>query len=338
MGIYANSALKTMSGKGVTWKGRTYCNLHKQKKSIISVFLTEFIRIENVRAWFAISFGGFILGMSSLDLSSYIIPLLVFLVSTFFVMSFTFAINNYYDADSDRENPRRMHINAIASGKISKQTGVFLNITFIIIPLVVSFLFKFEVFLFCAFLLFLGGAYSVPPLRIKNMPILDIIWHIVGFFSYVIWGSLIAGSMGLINWLVAISIGVWSSVGQVDNHIRDYSFDKDSGTKTFAVWIGLDKAKITIEILTLFHLILLIPLILLYSLSYLITIIIIIVIPILGLLILKPKKDVFPTKRCFIYFFTIVIGGAVYLNCLIYHICFLLGKPTLSLLNFIGIP
>lgn len=313
-------------------------NLHNQKKNIISVFLTEFIRIKDVMAWSAISFGGFILGMSSLDLSSYVIPLLVFLVSTFFIMSFTFAINNYYDADSDRENPRRMHINAIASGKMSKQTGVFLNITFIIIPLVVSILFKFDMFLFCVVFLAWMWIYSSPPLRLKGRPGIDVIWHFIAFVLIVIWGSLIAGSIGLINWLVAISIGVWSSVGQVGNHIRDYSFDKDSGTKTFAVWIGLDKAKITIEILTLFHLILLIPLILLYSLSYLITIIIIIIIPILGLLILKPKKDAFPTKRCFIYFFTIVIGGAVYLNCLIYHICFLLDKPTLSLLNFIGIP
>jgi 4-hydroxybenzoate polyprenyltransferase len=309
-----------------------------KNKNIALIFLTEFIRIKDVMAWSAISFGGFILGMSSLYLSNYIIPLLVFLVSTFFVMSFTFAINNYYDADSDRENPRRKHINAIASGKISKQTGIILNITFIIIPLVVSILYKFEVFIFCAFLLFLGWAYSVSPLRTKNRPILDVIWHFLGFFSYVIWGSLIAGSIGPMNWLVAISIGVWSSVGQVGNHIADYSFDKDSGTKTFAVWVGLEKAKITINVLTLIHLIILIPLILLYSLSYLITIIIMIVIPIIGLLILKPKKGAFPTRRCFIYFLTVVIGGAVYLSCLVYHFLFIYGKPTLGLLRFIGIP
>ena len=104
--------------------------MNKQKKNMILVFFTEFIRLRCVMFWSAVSFGGFILGMSSLDLSSYIIPLLVFLVSTFFIMSFTFAINNYYDADSDRDNPRRMHINAIASGIISKRTGVFLNLVF----------------------------------------------------------------------------------------------------------------------------------------------------------------------------------------------------------------
>ncbi len=311
---------------------------NKNNKNIVLIFLTEFIRIKDVIAWSAISFSGFILGMSSLDLSSYIIPLLVFIVSTFFVMSFTFTLNNYYDADSDRENPRRMHINAIASGKISKHTGIILNITFIIVPLVVSILYKFEVFLFCTFLLFLGWGYSASPLRTKNRPGLDIIWHFLGFFSYVIWGSIIAGSVGLISWLVAISVGVWSSVGQVGNHISDYSYDKASGTKTFAVWIGLNKAKISIEILTILHLILLIPLILLYSLGYYITIALVIGIPVIGLLILKPKRGAFPTKRCFIYYFTVVIGGSVYASCLIYHIFFLLNKPTIGLLNFFGIP
>jgi 4-hydroxybenzoate polyprenyltransferase len=304
-----------------------------KKKNIVLIVLTEVIRIKDAMVWSAISFGGFILGMSSLDLSSYIIPLLVFLVSTFFIMSFTFAINNYYDADSDRENPRRMHINAIASGKISKQTGVFINIILVIVPSVITLLFKFEVFLFCIVFLTWMWIYSSPPLRLKSRPGIDVIWHFFTFFFIVIWGSFIAGSIGLINWLVAISIGIWSSIFQVGNHIADYSFDKDSGTKTFAVWAGLEKATITINVLTLIHLIILIPLILLYSLSYHITIIIVTIIPITRVLVLKPKKGSFLTRRGFIYFFTIVIGGAVYFSCLVYHILLILGEPPLDLLN-----
>ena len=284
-----------------------------------------------------ISFTGFVLGLTSLDVYSNLLPLIVFIISTFFIMSFTFSINNYFDISTDKENPRRKNINAIATGKISKKIGIFLIIIFAIISLIVTILYKYEVFLFCTFLLFLGWAYSAPPLRTKGIPVLDVIWHFIGFFSYVIWGSLIAGSIGTINFLFAISIGIWSSVGQIGNHINDYSFDKESGTKTFAVWIGLNRAKTSIAILTLIHLIFLIPLVLLYSLSYYITILIVIIIPVLGLLILKPKKGAFPTKRCFIYFFTIVIGGAVYLSCLIYKILFLLDFSTLNLLNFIGL-
>jgi 4-hydroxybenzoate polyprenyltransferase len=258
-------------------------------------------------------------------------------------MAFTFAINNYYDVKSDKINPRRKDINAIASGKISRKIALLFLLIFAVIPLSISLFYSYEVFFFCIFLLFLGWAYSAPPFRTKNIPVLDIIWHFVGFFSYVIWGGLIAGSsilsgsIHLITWLFAVSIGIFSSIGQIGNHISDYSSDKDSGTKTFVVWMGLQNSRIIIRYLTLIHLIFLIPLILLYSLNYHITIIMIIILPILGLFILKPQKGYFPSKKCFIYFFTVVIGGSIYLSCLIYHFLLMIGVPTLDLLYFINI-
>jgi 4-hydroxybenzoate polyprenyltransferase len=305
-----------------------------EKENRMLVFLTGFIRIQHVSFWFAASFFGFLLGITTLSLNLYIVPFVVFAISMFCILSFTFAINNYYDADSDRENPRRKHINAIASGKISKKNGILLIIMFVLISLIVTILYKFEVFLFCVFLLFLGWAYSVPLLRTKSIPVLDIIWHFLGFFSYVIWGSLITGSIDIINWLVAISIGIFSCIGQVWNHINDYSFDKDSGITTFAVWGGLKTANVAFKIIVLIHIIVLIPLILLYSLSYLSTIIILILGVFIGLFVLKPKKDSFPSMAFYLQF---GIGGAVYLSVLIYHINILLGEPTIGLLNSISI-
>ncbi|MCK4365562.1 MAG: UbiA family prenyltransferase [Thermoplasmatales archaeon] len=313
-------------------------NKTDKKKNIVTVFLTEFIRIKDVVGWSLISFVGFILGISALSITMYIVPFLVFLICILCITSFTFAINNYFDADSDRENPRRMHINAIASGKISKQTGIFFIIAFAIIPLLISFFYKFEVFLFSGFLLFFGWSYSAPPLRLKGKPVMDVIWHFFGFFFGIIWSSLIVGPLGLISWLVAFSLGVFSAVGQVCNHIIDYSFDRDSGTKTFAVWTGIDNAKKTANALSLIHLLVLISLFLLYSLNYIVTIGIVIIIAVLGFLVLRPKKGAFPTRRCYTFYFNIVLGGAVYLSCMIYHLLFIVGTPTLGLLNFIGIP
>jgi 4-hydroxybenzoate polyprenyltransferase len=251
-------------------------------------------------------------------------------------MSFTFAINNYYDIESDIKNPRRIKVNAIASGKISKKISLSLIIMFAIIPLIISILYKLEIFFFCAFLLFEGWAYSAFPLRIKSRPVLDILWHILGFFSYVMWGSFIAGSITLLNWLMAISLGVWSSVAQIGNHICDYSFDKDSGTMTFAVWVGLDKARITMNFLTFIHLIILIPLVLSYSLKYWVTISLVIIIPILGFIILKPEKGAIPIKS-FTYYFTVVIGGAVYLSCIVYKIMLVIGAPPIDFYTLLSI-
>jgi 1,4-dihydroxy-2-naphthoate octaprenyltransferase len=167
---------------------------------------------------------------------------------------------------------------------------------------------------------------------------MDVIWHFFGFFFGIIWSSLIAGNIGLITWLVAFSLGIFSAVAQVCNHIIDYTFDKDSGTKTFAVWAGLDASSKTANTLTLIHLLVLISLFLLFSLRYYVTIGIVIIFAILGFILLRPKKGNFPTRRCYTFYFNIVLGGGVYLSCMVYQVLYLLGTPTLELLSFIRIP
>jgi hypothetical protein len=68
------------------------------------------------------------------------------------------------------------------------------------------------------------------------------------------------------------------------------------------------------------------------------TIIFFLDISIIGFLLLKPKPGTFPDKRCFIYYFTIIIGGAVYGSVIIYQIMLLIGLNTINILNLTGIP
>jgi chlorophyll synthase len=302
-------------------------NINKENKNIIFVFLKEIIRIRGVITWSAISFIGFILGLSSMDIFTYFVPFLFFIVSSFCILSFTFAINNYYDAESDMKNPRRRHINAFASGKITKRTGIILNTIFVIIPLVLSFLFKLEVFLFCIVLLFWMWIYSAPPFRLKGRPGMDLVWHFFAFVFLVLWGSMIAETIDVINWMVAISFGIWSLIAQVWNHISDISFDKDSGTETYAVKEGVDTTKTTLKIIVIIHMILLIPLIILYSLNYLSTFIVLIAGIVITVVATQSKKD-FPISSN--YYASFLFAGVVYLNCLIYHISILLDIPIIS--------
>ncbi len=310
----------------------------KKKISKVSVFLNEFIRIKDAIGWSLISFVGFLLGITVLSFETNLIPLLVFIICILSLTSFTFAINNYFDADSDKENPRRKDINAIASGHISKKTGILIILLLAIIPLLISFFYKIEVFFFSGFLLFFGWSYSAPPLRLKGLPVMDVIWHFFGFFFGIIWSSLIAGNIGLISGLVAFSLGIFSGVGQVCNHIIDYTFDKDSGTKTFAVWAGLDASIKTANALTFIHLIFLISLILLFSSRYYLTIGIVIIFAILGFIILRPKKGNFPIRSCYTFYFNIVIGGGVYLSCMVYQFLYLLKTPAFEIISFVRIP
>ncbi|HEC82068.1 MAG TPA: hypothetical protein ENI42_06575, partial [Thermoplasmatales archaeon] len=238
--------------------------MNKTKEKKLMVFLNELIRIKDVIKWGVISSFGFLLSVSSLNPLKYLQPFLLFFVSTFGILSFTFAVNNYYDADSDRNNPRRRNVNAIASGKISRKKAAMLNGVLAIIPMVICASSGFTLLMFSMFLLFLMWIYSAPPIRLKGKPGLDILWHFSAFFLLVLWGSLFAGSVENINLLTALSIGVFSCIGQIGNHVVDYKFDKESGTMTLAVKLGVEKTKKVLNTFTATHLLLLIPLLLFY--------------------------------------------------------------------------
>jgi len=215
---------------------------------MILIFLREVIRIRGVVNWYITSFIGFTLGVTSITLTPYIIPMLVHVISTFCVLSFAFGVNNYYDVESDRKNQKKIKINAIASGKISKKTVKNTNVIFAVVPLIICLLYSLmynhiEVILFYTLLLFWMWAYSAPPLRLKQRSPMDLVWHFFTFLFLVLWGSLISGSISLQSWLVAISIGIFSCIAQIENHIHDYKSDKETGTTTFAVRVGIDRAK-----------------------------------------------------------------------------------------------
>jgi 4-hydroxybenzoate polyprenyltransferase len=292
----------------------------EKRKNKVVIVLTKYIRLDDVIRWTAISFIGFILATKSFALQDIVLPFCVFLVTTFFCISFIFAINNYYDADSDRENPRRMHKNALASGEISKKGAMFINILCIVITLLIISWYK-PVLLYFAILLFVWSAmYSIPPIRIKGRPGIDVIWHFFGFLYIVLWGSLIAGSLSPLIWLMAISLGIFSCIGQLANHYDDFEYDKESGTNTFAVRYGLNTTKKTIEVVLGIHLIIILLLFILYSSHYLITLLFVIGLMILGFLLLKPKKAGFPTKKSYEFYLSTIVGGLVYISILLYHI------------------
>lgn len=296
-----------------------------KKKNIILPYFTKYIRLADAMKWSAISFFGFLIGIQSLSLYEYFLPGIVFLITTICIMAFALSINNYFDADSDRKNPRRMQSNPIASGEISEKTGIFIIIFLCVVPLIVSFFYKREVFFFSILLLVWMEVYSAPPFRMKGKPGVDVIWHFFGFFFFILWGSLIAGSLTQVTWFIAVSIGMFSSIGQVWNHIVDYSFDKESGTKTYAVKVGVPSAKKTLNVLIGIHVVLLLPLFWFYSLRYVVTLLIFIVLLLIGFLLVHPKKDGFPSKHSYEFYFATILGGAVYVSYLVYYIFSIVG-------------
>jgi 4-hydroxybenzoate polyprenyltransferase len=304
-------------------------------KNIISIFFTEIIRINDVAYWFVTALLGFILGISNLSFNKYFIPFLGFTISLFCTISFTFSINNYYDIDSDKNNPRRRSVNALALGNVSKIYIKIINLIFLFIPIITCILLEnIALIIFCLLALFTGWAYSAPPLRLKSRPIIDILWHFFGFFFLVLWGSLFASQINDAILLVAISAGIFSCVFQIYNHILDTAWDRDSGTTTFAVWAGHKTTQTVLTIVAWIHIIVIGSLILLYSVHFISTIII--VLGGVGIGIYKSKpKSVPPTKKYSLIAFIFYLTISVYISCALYHILFLLNFSPLHIFNFL---
>jgi 4-hydroxybenzoate polyprenyltransferase len=296
----------------------------------IKNFFTQFIRISDVIKWTMISGIGFIIALPSLMLTPTLISLGVFLVTTPAIMSFTFGINNYYDVASDRENPRRRDTNIFVTGQLSPSRGLFFNSLFCLIALVVTFLFKPGVVLLCGSILFWMWIYSAPPLRIKSRPPFDVYWHFIGFVLIVLWGSSIAGTITFLPLLMALSLGVFSCIGQLWNHFVDYTFDRQSGIRTYAVNVGLSRTQKTLNYLIVLHLFFLSPLIYLSVTTILSLSMFLFFVPIVALFLMRPWKGGFPEKQSFQYYFTVVIGGTVYSACMLYRLLVLSGVVVIS--------
>jgi 4-hydroxybenzoate polyprenyltransferase len=304
---------------------------NETRNNKLRIVLKKYMRLDDVIRWMAISFIGFILGTRTFTLQAVILPFYVFLITTFFSLSFVFAINNYYDADSDRANPRRMHKNALASGHISKGGAMAINILCIVIPLVILIWYNLLAMVVTILVFIWSATYSIPPIRIKGRPGLDVIWHFFGFLYIVLLGALIAGSLSELVWLMAISLGIFSCIGQLANHYEDFEYDKESGTTTFAVRFGRSATKKAIEVVLGTHLIIILLLFVLYSSHYLMTLLLVVTFMILGFLLLKPKKAGFPTRRSYEFYLSTVVGGSVYISVLLYHIFMMMAINLIPL-------
>jgi len=291
----------------------------------LSLIFNGVIRIKAVIFWSLIFLLGFSLGLQNLSINKLFYPFIVIIVNSLLFSIFIFTINNYYDIETDKDNPRRKKINAIAQGEVNIAFVKILIIFCVITTLSISIFFKgYELFLLSLFCLISSWIYSAPPLRLKGKPVIDVFWHFLGFFLFVIYGSYIAGEIKEISLLVAFSAGIFSCIFQICNHILDYDYDKKSKTKTIAVLLGVKKTKKILNLSIIINFLILVILIILFSINHYIPLIIIIIGLIFSLyLSMSFKKKT--VKKFSVVNFSFFISIFVYISCSVYNILLLIN-------------
>ncbi len=165
-----------------------------------------------------------------------------------------FSLNAVFDKDSDADNPRRFSLrNPLVTSDLLTRKNIYLWVGllwFLPIPLNILFVPNALTFpklplAFAAYFLALGGsvAYSVPPLRFKARPFIDltITVLIIGFFIPFYIGLL--GSSPLVNptllfYGIILSLFLVAGI-HLPTILTDLETDLKNGEMTTAVYLGL---------------------------------------------------------------------------------------------------
>jgi len=218
------------------------------------------IRVQDWRAYLGMAVLGYIFGLDESSLlSSNPLILIPYVVSCTLFIAFSFSINNCFDVDCDSKQPSKLTKNPVAAGRITFREGVTVSSCIALAGLAVSYTaFSLTSFLLYASLSFWGASYSIPPMRLKARPLVDVVSHALGFGSLLfLYGVSVGGEFSFTSTIVAASLFTCSAIFELRNHLEDYEVDLASGLRTTTCWLGRQKTVVLLKALYLTHLALL---------------------------------------------------------------------------------
>lgn len=161
--------------------------------------------------------------------------LLFSILLTLPVNIFLYALNDYFDIETDLDNPKKTHLERRVDTSEKKQLILFTYISLIMI-LSTFLLTTYKIMWLILLWLFLVYTYNVPPFRFKAKPFLDMFFSV----NFLLWGVVgyvfVTGFYPDLSFLLpviffAISMHIYTS-------IHDIPYDRESEIITSAVYLG----------------------------------------------------------------------------------------------------
>jgi len=163
----------------------------------------------------------------------------VVLVANFLTVCYAFMINDIEDAELDALHPGKRLRNPISSGELRRLWAHTASGGVAFLTLALGVLLGGWALLLLAAGLVLGWAYSYQQLRLKALPVADLISHtlmlagiqfLVGYFTYA------SGSWSI--WPALAAFMLFSAYGELYNELHDLDTDRAAGLHTTAVVLG----------------------------------------------------------------------------------------------------
>jgi 4-hydroxybenzoate polyprenyltransferase len=152
-----------------------------------------------------------------------------------------YGVNDIYDYESDLKNPRKNSIEGALLNK-SRHKMIWYAIAAANIPFIIAMLILAPTIAAKLFFLLLVGfcfSYSMPPMRFKEIPVVDSLNSSLHFVSPLLFGLLLAGVANIVPYLMALgAFLLWGMASQALGAIQDIKPDRAAGIASIATVLG----------------------------------------------------------------------------------------------------
>jgi len=220
------------------------------------------VRLRDWGGYIGMSLLGYLLGFGSQGTNTNYLDFLAYLMTIALYLGFSFSINNCFDHAGDRLGGKASR-NPVALNLISVRSGVVFSFILAAAGLALTRVwFGAGPMIIYSAMLLLSGAYSTPPLRLKSVPVVDMLSHGLFFGSLIVFfGASVSGSTNPLNLFILTNIFVISLIVELWNQIGDAVTDAESGVNTTVVTLGVPTANGLLYALLLTHISMLVYLI-----------------------------------------------------------------------------
>lgn len=210
--------------------------------------LNWFIQLSRPRFWFYL-FGPFIIGIAAgynqLDFSLINIPIII-LAGIYFTVPanlFIYGINDLYDYETDKHNPKKKDYETLIEPKnrvyfIKVLALLTLPFLLALTYLLITNEIYVGVWMLLGFLFF-GAGYSTPPIRAKTKPFLDSFFNILYVFPGLVGYAILTNSWPSLAVVVAATS--WCMAMHAFSAVPDISSDKKANIRTVATVLGKNR-------------------------------------------------------------------------------------------------
>jgi len=178
------------------------------------------------------------------------LKLLAVLLANWLAVGFSFMINDVEDARDDALNPKKAMRNPVSAGMMSEKDGTKAAFAVALMAGAIYLTLGFAAALTGWICLGTGFLYSWKKIRLKSIPVLDILSHGFMLAGLQFLAAVYAFSPERVSgwWTLLIFVSAISMYGQMFNEVRDYECDLKAGVTHTASVIGKRAATLVMGI------------------------------------------------------------------------------------------